>query len=95
MVKQRVSEKTVNIKITASTKDFSNAIQKAQKQIEGLAEVIDGLGSSKFGEKLEEQLDSLLKALKKAEEQISDMQKSLDDLGKNKFDKLEDSLFQR
>ena len=87
-----MSEKTVNIKITASTKDFSNAIQKAQKQIEGLAESIDNLGSSKFGEKLEEQLDSLLKALKKAEEQISDMQKSLDDLGKNKFDKLEDQF---
>ena len=91
-MKQRVSEKTVNIKITASTKDFSNAIDKAQKQIENLAEAIDSLGSSKFGEKLEEQLDSLLKALKKAEEQISDMQKSLDDLGKNKFDKLEDQF---
>ena len=87
-----MSEKTVNIKITASTKDFSNAIDKAQKQIEGLAESIDNLGSSKFGDKLEEQLDSLLKALKKAEEQISDMQKSLEDLSKNKFDKLEDQF---
>ena len=87
-----MSEKTVNIKITASTKDFSNAIQKAQKQIEGLAEVIDDLGSSKFGNKLEEQLDSLLKALKKAEEQISNMQESLGDLGKAKFNKLEDQF---
>ena len=87
-----MSEKTVNIKITASTKDFSNAIQKAQKQIEGLAEVIDELGSSKFGNKLEEQLDSLLKALKKAEEQISNMQESLGDLGKAKFNKLEDQF---
>ena len=87
-----MSEKTVNIKITASTKDFNNAIQKAQKQIEGLAEVIDDLGSSKFGNKLEEQLDSLLKALKKAEEQISNMQESLGDLGKAKFNKLEDQF---
>lgn len=87
-----MSEKTVNVKITASTKDFSNAIQKAQKQIDGLAESIDSLGSSKFGDKLDEQLDSLLKALKKAEEQISNMQESLGDLGKAKFDKLEDQF---
>ena len=92
MVKQRVSEKTVNIKITASTKDFSDAIQKAQKRIDDLSDVIDGLGSSKFGEKLEKQLDSLLDALKKAERQIGDMQDSLGDLGKTKFNKLEDQF---
>ena len=92
MVKQRVSEKTVNIKITASTKDFSDAIQKAQKRIDDLSDVIDGLGSSKFGEKLEKQLDSLLDALKKAEKQIGDMQDSLGDLGKTKFNKLEDQF---
>ena len=87
-----MSEKTVNIKITASTKDFSDAIQKAQKRIDDLSDVIDGLGSSKFGEKLEKQLDSLLDALKKAERQIGDMQDSLGDLGKTKFNKLEDQF---
>lgn len=91
-MKQRVSEKTVNIKITASTKDFSDAIQKAQKRIDDLSDVIDGLGSSKFGEKLEKQLDSLLDALKKAERQIGNMQDSLGDLGKTKFNKLEDQF---
>ena len=87
-----MSEKTVNIKITASTKDFSDAIQKAQKRIDDLSDVIDGLGSSKFGEKLEKQLDNLLDALKKAEKQIGDMQDSLGDLGKTKFNKLEDQF---
>jgi TP901 family phage tail tape measure protein len=87
-----MSEKTVNIKITASTKDFSDAIQKAQKRIDDLSDVIDGLGSSKFGEKLEKQLDSLLDALKKAEKQIGNMQDSLGDLGKTKFNKLEDQF---
>ena len=87
-----MSEKTVNIKITASTKDFSDAIQKAQKRIDDLSDVIDGLGSSKFGEKLEKQLDSLLDALKKAERQIGNMQDSLGDLGKTKFNKLEDQF---
>ena len=60
-----MSEKQVNIKITASTKDFNNAIDKAQKQIENLAEVIDKLSSSKFGDKLEEQFDGLVKTIKK------------------------------
>lgn len=87
-----MSEKQVNIKITANTKDFNNAIDKAQKQIENLAEVIDKLSSSKFGEKLEEQFDGLVKAVKKIEEQMTDMMDSLDDLGKAKFDKIEDQF---
>lgn len=87
-----MSEKQVNIKITANTKDFNNAIDKAQKQIESLAEVIDKLSSSKFGEKLEEQFDGLVKAVKKIEEQMTDMMDSLDDLGKAKFDKIEDQF---
>ena len=87
-----MSEKKVNIKITANTKDFNSAIDKAQKQIESLADALDKIGSSKFGEKLEKQLDSLLDALKKAERQIGDMQDSLGDLGKTKFNKLEDQF---
>ena len=87
-----MSEKQVNIKITASTKDFNNAIDKAQKQIENLAEAIDKLSSSKFGEKLEEQFDGLVKAVKKIEEQMTDMMDSLDDLGKAKFSKIEDQF---
>lgn len=87
-----MSEKQVNIKITASTKDFDNAIKKAQKQIEGLADAIDSLGSSKFGDKLEEKFDSLIKAAKKTEEQITDMLDSLDELGKTKLNKVEDEL---
>ena len=87
-----MSEKQVNIKITASTKDFNNAIDKAQKQIENLAEVIDKLSSSKFGDKLEEQFDGLVKTIKKIEEQMTDMMDSLNDLGKAKFDKIEDQF---
>ena len=71
-----MSEKRVNIKITASTNEFNNAIKKAQKQVEELSESIDNLGSSKFGNKLEEQLEDLTKALKKAEEQINNIQES-------------------
>ena len=87
-----MSEKQVNIKITASTKDFDNAIKKAQKQIEELADAIDALGSSKFGNKLEEQFDDLVKALKKAEEEVSNIQKTFDDLSKIKLNKAEDGL---
>ena len=87
-----MSEKQVNIKITASTKDFDNAIKKAQKQIEELADAIDTLGSSKFGNKLEEQFDDLVKALKKAEEEVSNIQKTFDDLSKIKLNKAEDGL---
>lgn len=87
-----MSEKQVNIKITASTKDFNNAIDKAQKQIENLAEAIDKLSSSKFGDKLEEQFDGLVKTIKKIEEQMTDMMDSLNDLGKAKFDKIEDQF---
>ena len=87
-----MSEKRVNIKITASTNEFNNAIKKAQKQVEELSESIDNLGSSKFGNKLEEQLEDLTKALKKAEEQINNIQESLDKLGKAKLGKVEDGL---
>ena len=82
----------MNIKITASTTEFNNAMKKAQKEIDGLAEAIDSLGSSKFGNKLEEQFDGLTKAIKKVEDQITDMLDSLDDLGKTKFGKVEDGL---
>lgn len=87
-----MSEKRVNIKITASTNEFNNAIKKAQKQVEELSESIDNLGSSKFGNKLEEQLEDLTKALKKTEEQINNIQESLDKLGKAKLGKVEDGL---
>ncbi len=87
-----MSEKTVNIKITASTKEFDNAIKKAQKQIENLAGIIDKLGSDKFGNKLEEQFDNLAKAAERVEEKIANMLNSLDDLGKTKLSKVEDEL---
>ena len=87
-----MSEKRVNIKITASTTEFNNAMKKAQKEIEGLAEAIDALGSSKIGDKLEEQFDGLIKAAKKVEQEITDMLDSLDDLGKAKLGKVEDQL---
>lgn len=89
---QSVSEKRVNIKIVASTTEFNNAMKKAQKQIEGLAESIDSLGSSKFGEKLEGQFDGLVKAAKKVESQITDMLGSLNDLGKTKLGKVDKEL---
>ena len=87
-----MSEKKVNIKITASTTDFNNAMKKAQKEIEGLADAIDALGSSKIGDKLEGQFDGLIKAAKKVEQEIADMLDSLDDLGKAKLGKVEDQL---
>jgi TP901 family phage tail tape measure protein len=87
-----MSEKHVNIKITASTSGFDNAIKKAQKQIDSLAKDIEDLGGSKFGGTLESQFNDLVKALKEAEEQISNVQKVLDDLGNSKLGKTEKEL---
>ena len=87
-----MSEKRVNIKITASTSGFDSAIKKAQKQIEDLAKEIESLGSSKFGSTLEGQINDLVKALKEAEEQVSNVKKMLDDLDGTNLSKTEKGL---
>lgn len=87
-----MSEKRVNIKITASTSGFDSAIKKAQRQIEDLAKEIESLGSSKFGSTLEGQINDLVKALKEAEEQVSNVKKVLDDLDGTNLSKTEKGL---
>lgn len=87
-----MSEKRVNIRITASTSDFDKAIKNAQKQIEKLADTIDDIGNGKFGDKLEKQLESVTDAAKKMQKQLEEMQESLDDMNKSKVDKLEKKL---
>ena len=87
-----VSEKRVNIRITASTSDFDKAIKKAQQQIEKLADTIDDMGKGKFGDNLEKQLEKVTDAAKDMQKQLEEMQESLDDMNKSKMDKLEDNL---
>ncbi len=87
-----MSEKRVNIKITASTSDFDKAIKKAQNQIEKLTKTIEDLGDGKFGDKLEKQLKSVDDAAEKIQKNLEKMQDSLDDVSKSKVDKLEDKL---
>ena len=85
-----MSEKKVNIKITANTKDFNSAIDKAQKQIESLADALDKIGSSKIGEKLEDQFSNLTKVIKTLEDQITSALDVFDKLEKTKLDKAGD-----
>ena len=87
-----VSEKRVNIRITASTSDFDKAIKKAQQQIEKLADTIDDMGKGKFGDNLEKQLEKVTDAAKDMQKQLEEMQESLDDMNKSKVDKLEKKL---
>ena len=87
-----MSEKRVNIKITASTADFDRAIKKAQQQIEKLTKTIDDIDSSKFGDKLEKQLESVTDSAKDMQNKLEDMQDSLDDINKSKVDKLEKQI---
>lgn len=87
-----MSEKRVNIKITASTSGFDSAIKKAQREIDALAKEIENLGSSKFGSTLEGQINDLVKALKEAEEQVSNVKKVLDDLDGTNLSKTEKGL---
>lgn len=87
-----MSEKRVNIRITASTSDFDKAIKKAQKQIEKLADTIDDMGKGKFGDNLEKQLEKVTDAAKDMQKQLEEMQESLDDMNKSKMDKLEKKL---
>jgi TP901 family phage tail tape measure protein len=87
-----VSEKRVNIKITASTSDFEKAIKNAQKQIEKLAETIDDIGKGKFGDKLEKQVDKVADAAKKAQNELEDTKDTLDDINKSKTNKLTKQL---
>lgn len=87
-----MSEKRVNIRITASTSDFDKAIKKAQQQIEKLADTIDDMGKGKFGDNLEKQLEKVTDAAKDMQKQLEEMQESLDDMNKSKVDKLEKKL---
>ena len=87
-----MSDKRVNIKITASTSDFDKAIKKAQKQIEKLVSAIEDIGKGKFGDKLEKQLESVGETTEKMQKQLEEMQESLDDINKSKTNKLEKQL---
>ena len=87
-----MSEKQVNIKITANTKDFNSAIDKAKREIEGLAEALEKLSANKIGEKIEEQFSNLSKVIKELEDKINAIVGSFDKLDKAKLDKAEDGL---
>lgn len=87
-----MSEKQVNIKITANTKDFNSAIDKAKREIEGLAEALEKLSANKIGEKIEEQFSNLSKVIKELEDKINAIVSSFDKLDKAKLDKAEDGL---
>ena len=87
-----MSEKQVNIKITANTKDFNSAIDKAKREIEGLAEALEKLSANKIGEKIEEQFSNLAKVIKELEDKINAIVGSFDKLDKAKLDKAEDGL---
>ena len=87
-----MSEKRVNIKITASTNDFNSAINKAQKEIEGLAEAIDKLSSSNIGNRLEDQFDGLPKAAQELKKQIESVLEMFNGLGKTNLDKTGDEI---
>ena len=87
-----MSEKRVNIKITASTNDFNSAINKAQKEIEGLAEAIDKLSSSNIGSRLEDQFDGLPKAAQELKKQIESVLEMFNGLGKTNLDKTGDEI---
>ena len=85
-----MSEKQVNIKITANTKDFNSAIDKAKREIEGLADALEKLSANKIGEKIEEQFSNLSKVIKELEDKINAIVGSFDKLDKAKLDKAED-----
>ena len=84
-----MSEKRVNIKITASTNDFNNAIKKAQKEIDGLADAISDLSSSKFGSELEKQISNLSQEIKTLESQLDSLSDTLGKLGKADFGQID------
>ena len=84
-----MSEKRVNIKITASTSDFDKAIKKAQKQIKELTDTIADINKDKFGDELEKQFKNITESAEKAQEQLKDIKDSLDDIDKIKLDKLD------
>ena len=87
-----MSEKRVNIKITASTSDFDKAIKKAQKQIKELTDTIADINKDKFGDELEKQFKNITESAEKAQEQLKDIKDSLDDIDKIKLDKLEKQI---
>ena len=84
-----MSEKRVNVKITASVSEFNKAIEKAQKQIKELTDLLDDINKNKFGDNLEKQFKNIIDSVEKMQEQLEDMKDTLDDLEKIKLDKVE------
>lgn len=84
-----MSEKKVNVKITASISEFEKTIKKAQKEVKELTDVLDDINKNKFGENLEKQFKDISDAAEKMQEQLEDMKDTLDDIEKIKLDKVE------
>ena len=84
-----MSEKKVNVKITASISEFEKAIKKAQKEVKELTDVLEDINKNKFGENLEKQFKDISDAAEKMQEQLEDMKDTLDDIEKIKLDKVE------
>lgn len=84
-----MSEKKVNVKITASISEFEKAIKKAQKEVKELTDVLEDINKNKFGENLEKQFKDISDAAEKMQEQLEDMKDALDDIEKIKLDKVE------
>ena len=84
-----MSEKRVNVKITASVSEFNKAIEKAQKQIKELTDLLDDINKNKFGDDLEKQFKNIIDSVEKMQKQLEDMKDTLDDLEKIKLDKVE------
>lgn len=87
-----MSEKRVNVKITASVSEFNKAIEKAQKQIKELTDALDDINKNKFGDNLEKQFKNITDAAEKMQEQLEDMKDTLEDIEKIKLDKTEKEL---
>lgn len=84
-----MSEKKVNVKITASISEFEKAIKKAQKEVKELTDVLEDINKNKFGENLEKQFKDISDAAEKMQDQLEDMKDTLDDIEKIKLDKVE------
>ena len=84
-----MSEKKVNVKITASISEFEKAIKKAQKEVKELTDVLEDINKNKFGENLEKQFKDISDAAEKMRDQLEDMKDTLDDIEKIKLDKVE------
>lgn len=77
-----MSEKRVNIKITASTSGLESAIKKAQKQMESLTKTGEKLGKSKFGDDAAKQFKDMTKESKKSNKSLKDISKQFKNIEK-------------